>query len=174
MPLPVVLLVTWSVPSLGGTDELELAPAGALLGVGEAALAGLLSTVSVSVLERVQISQRIWLPLGDGPALSMFRPSPGAVRATWLTAAVSAVVTETVRAALVDSARAADWGLLPAVFLGAVTPLALSPLSSRRAVADAVVLALVLGVAHSWLYWSSAALPPLIAAHLAFLLVTLA
>ncbi|WP_371676278.1 hypothetical protein [Streptomyces sp. NBC_01276] len=171
-PVPVTLLVTWRVPGLGGTDGALLIAPGVALGVGEAALAGLLGTAGVSVLERVQVSHANWLPLADGPALAPLRPKDR--RLPWASLVGTALVAETVRAALVGAARVAHWGPAAAIALGMLASLALAPALSKRGVVDAVAVALGVGVAHSWLLWSTDALPALVAAHLAFLLVTLA
>ncbi|MFF3087339.1 hypothetical protein ACFVRB_20140 [Streptomyces nojiriensis] len=172
VPASAALLAVGRIPGAGGAEGALLILPGIALGVGEAALAGLLGTVGVSALDRLQVSHANWLPLADGPALAPLRPRAG--RLPWGMLAGTAVVTETVRAALVGAARAAHWGPAAAVVLGALAGLALMPPRSRRGTADAVAVALVVGVAHSWLMWSTDALPALVAAHLAFLLVTVA
>ncbi|MFF9350083.1 hypothetical protein [Streptomyces sp. NPDC014734] len=171
-PVPLALLVTRQMPGLGGADGALLIPPGIALGVGEAALAGLLGTAGVSVLERVQVSYANWLPLGDGPALAPLRPKGHQL--PWATLVGTALVAETVRAALVGAACAAHWGLVTALALGMLASLTLMHPRSKRGAADAVAVALGVGFAHSWLLWSTDALPALVAAHLAFLLVTVA
>lgn len=172
VPALVALLATGRVPGLGGADGAVLIPPGIALGIGEAALAGLLGTVGVSVLDRVQVSHANWLPLADGPALAPLRPEDR--RLPWTMLVATAVVAETVRAALVGAARSAHWGPAAAIAVGSLVSVALVSPRSRRGLSDAVALAVVVGVAHSWLLWSTDALPPLVAAHLTFLLVTMA
>jgi hypothetical protein len=168
---------------LGDGPHPELLALGALLGVGELALASMLSAVVVEVAlatkppERRSAVQGRWLAEARGGWMAQFSATLEVGPAWFAAACVGLYVAgeEVVfRGILIELLRPQGAAVAIGLSLALFTTVQTFHMPSLRAALFPVVGAAVIGLVHGLVYWHAPGVLPLVVAHLTFFLGTLA